>query len=172
GADRAGARALVEDLLSIAGATAFGARTAGEIADRYLEQADARAGDRLDPARRAALLKFLAIRTDPDAAGDAMRAAAREAGVDLGAALDAHEARCGFMAAHGIDLARVEFAPALVRSLDYYDGFVFEARDADDPAGRPLVGGGRYDRLMTRLGAPFEVPAVGAAVFLDRLGGP
>ncbi len=39
GADKAGARALVEDLLKIAGISTLGGRTSGEIADRFLEQA-------------------------------------------------------------------------------------------------------------------------------------
>ena len=47
-ADHAGAKALVEDLLAIAGIDAVGGRTPGEIADRFLEQASlqVRAADR------------------------------------------------------------------------------------------------------------------------------
>ena len=41
-ADHAGAKALVEDLLAIAGIVPVGGRTAGEIANRFLEQAAAR----------------------------------------------------------------------------------------------------------------------------------
>jgi ATP phosphoribosyltransferase regulatory subunit len=32
-----------------------------------------------------------------------------------------------------------------------------------------VVGGGRYDRLMTTLGASAEIPAIGAAIWCDRL---
>jgi ATP phosphoribosyltransferase regulatory subunit len=53
--------------------------------------------------------------------------------------------------------------------LDYYTGFVFEAVDAADPSARPAVGGGRYDGLVRRLGAAVDVPAVGAAVWIERL---
>ena len=40
-----------------------------------------------------------------------------------------------------------------------------------DPArtGDPLVAGGRYDGLLTRLGAPTPIPAVGFAVWIERL---
>ena len=48
-ADHAGAKALVEDLLAIAGIDAVGGRTAGEIADRFLEQAALRSGEPIDP---------------------------------------------------------------------------------------------------------------------------
>jgi ATP phosphoribosyltransferase regulatory subunit len=32
-----------------------------------------------------------------------------------------------------------------------------------------LVAGGRYDGLLTRLGAPAPIPAVGFAVWVERL---
>ena len=56
----------------------------------------------------------------------------------------------------------------MVRNLDYYTGFVFEARDPNRPSDPPIVGGGRYDRLATTLGASAPVPAVGAALWADR----
>ena len=33
----------------------------------------------------------------------------------------------------------------------------------------PVAGGGRYDHLLKAVGAPQDVPAVGAAVHTDRL---
>jgi ATP phosphoribosyltransferase regulatory subunit len=56
-----------------------------------------------------------------------------------------------------------------VRDLDYYTGFVFEAVDPKRGDGRPAIGGGRYDRLARRLGAAEDIPAVGAAIWIDRL---
>jgi len=41
--------------------------------------------------------------------------------------------------------------------------------DAARPGAKPAVGGGRYDGLARRLGASRDVPAVGAAVWIDRL---
>src|SRR5271165_7284285 len=54
-ADHAGAKALVEDLLAIAGIDAVGGRTVGEIADRFLEQAALRSGEPFDAGKRAVL---------------------------------------------------------------------------------------------------------------------
>ena len=34
---------------------------------------------------------------------------------------------------------------------------------------RPALGGGRYDGLARRLGASDDIPAVGAAIAIDRL---
>jgi ATP phosphoribosyltransferase regulatory subunit len=53
--DHAGAKALVEDLLAIAGIDAVGGRSAGEIADRFLEQAALRSGEPIDPEKRKVL---------------------------------------------------------------------------------------------------------------------
>ncbi len=53
----------------------------------------------------------------------------------------------------------------VVRELDYYTGIVFEALLAG--IGKPVVGGGRYDRLYANYGD--SVPATGFALELDRL---
>ena len=37
-------------------------------------------------------------------------------------------------------------------------------------ANGPLVAGGRYDELLTRLGAKAPIPAVGFAVWIERAG--
>jgi len=47
----------------------------------------------------------------------------------------------------------------IVRGLAYYTGFVFEAFQLVGE-GRALAGGGRYDKLVKKLGGP-EMPAVG-----------
>lgn len=50
----------------------------------------------------------------------------------------------------------------IVRGLAYYTGFVFEAFEATGE-GRALAGGGRYDKLIKKLGGP-EMSAVGFAM--------
>ncbi len=168
GVDKNGARALVEDLLSIAGIKSVGGRTAAEIADRFLEQAALKGGHGVDPDARAALERFLAIEGEPDEAAGELRALADDAELGIGPALDRFEHRVGFIAARGVDLAALRFSGRFIRNLDYYTGFVFETRDAARPGDPPLVGGGRYDRLLGMLGAKADVPAVGAALWADR----
>ena len=56
-----------------------------------------------------------------------------------------------------------------MRDFDYYTGFVFEAHDSHSPDARTALAGGRYDGLARRLGASEDIPAVGAAINLDRL---
>ena len=170
GSDPKGAHALVTDLLSIAGINAVGGRSVGEIADRFLEQSALGASTRLPRDVRGLIERFLAIGGDPDQCAAELRALAADANManELGPALDLFESRNGFLAARDIDLKRVQFSTAFGRGFDYYTGFVFELTD---PArtGDPLVAGGRYDGLLTRLGAPAPIAAVGLAVWIERL---
>ena len=161
------AQAFVADLLSIAGIAAVGGRSTAEIADRFLSRMAERAGPGFGDERRAILEQFFAVRGDPDRASGVLRALARDADLDLSRALDLFDERTGFIASHGVDLARLDVRTAFARNLDYYTGFVFEAHGAH-PDG-PVLGGGRYDRLASALGAPDEIPAVGASIWLDRL---
>ena len=170
GSDPKGAHALVTDLLSIAGITAVGGRSVGEIADRFLEQAALGASTKLPRDVRALIERFLAISGDPDEAAAELRALARDANMTsaLGSALDLFESRTGFLAARGVEPKRIKFSTAFGRGFDYYTGFVFELTD---PArtGDPLVAGGRYDDLLTRLGSAAAIPAIGFAVWIERL---
>ena len=60
---------------------------------------------------------------------------------------------------------RVQFDLGLVQRIDYYTGVVFRAFARG--AGRVVLSGGRYDRLIGRLG--FDVPAIGFAVDISAL---
>lgn len=169
GTDKKGARALVEDLLSIAGISSISGRTPGEIAERFLEQASLKAGSALAAEKRVIFERYLTIAGNPDDAARQLRALADDTKLDLTAALDAFEARLGFIAARGFDVGDLQFSARFGRNLDYYTGFVFEAQDRSRTDNRPIVGGGRYDGLLKTLGASADIPAVGAAIWCDRL---
>jgi ATP phosphoribosyltransferase regulatory subunit len=92
---------------------------------------------------------------------------AKGAGIDLGRALQAYTSRFERLKKSGIDLARATFAAEFGRNLEYYSGLVFqiEGQGVDDA----IAGGGRYDGLLTHLGAPKDVPAIGSAIHTERL---
>ena len=82
-----------------------------------------------------------------------MRALASDANIKINAALDLFESRTGFLAARGVEVSRIRFSTRFFIGLDYYTGFEFRLHD---PSGRiepPLVAGGRYDKLLSRLGS-------------------
>jgi histidyl-tRNA synthetase len=70
----------------------------------------------------------------------------------------------------------VQFAPHIIRGLDYYTGTVFEAQAVRGDVNRSILGGGRYDNLLSDVGGD-NIPAVGFAMgdlvitlVLDELG--
>ena len=167
GSDRKAALALVMDLMSIAGATNVGGRSVDEIADRFLEQSTLKGGalprDALDHIKR-----FLAISGNPVQALDQLRALAKETSLDITAAIDAFENRIAFMNERKIDLTTMRFSTSFGRGLDYYTGFEFELHRKGN-GDEPLVAGGRYDGLLTQLGAADPIPAVGFSVWIETL---
>lgn len=50
-----------------------------------------------------------------------------------------------------------------VRGLDYYTGLVFEVRDLSGTINRALLGGGRYDNLVSSYNPNLKIPGVGFA---------
>ncbi|MGE5717594.1 MAG: histidine--tRNA ligase [Acidobacteriota bacterium] len=69
-----------------------------------------------------------------------------------------------------LDAARIPYRidPLLVRGLDYYTRTVFEVTAAGLGAQDAILGGGRYDRLVSDLGGP-KTAGIGFAIGADRL---
>ena len=57
----------------------------------------------------------------------------------------------------------VQFDPSIVRGLLYYTGTVFEAWEVGGDIRRSILGGGRYDNLLSDVGGE-SLPAVGFAM--------
>jgi ATP phosphoribosyltransferase regulatory subunit len=169
GADPKGAHALITDLLSIAGITAVGGRSVGEIAERFLEQAALGAATTLPGETRALIERFLSVAGEPDQAAVELRALAADTKLRLNAALDLFESRTGFLAARGVQVARIRFSTRFFIGLDYYTGFEFRLHDPHARVEAPLVAGGRYDKMFSRLGSSKPIPAVGLGVWIERL---
>jgi ATP phosphoribosyltransferase regulatory subunit len=167
--DPKAARALVTDLLSIAGINAVGGRTVEEIADRFLEQAALGAQASLPKELGALIERFLWIAGDPDKVAAELRTLAKDANVKIDAALDLFESRTGFLAARGVDVSRIRFSTRFFIGLDYYTGFEFRLHDPQGRVSEPLVAGGRYDKLLSRLGSATAIPAVGLGLWIERL---
>lgn len=68
----------------------------------------------------------------------------------------------------GYDNNRVAIDLSVARGLAYYTGPVFEAILSDAPEFGSVVGGGRYDELVTRFIGE-RIPATGASIGVDRL---
>lgn len=169
GADPKAAHAVVEDLLSIAGISAVGGRTPSEIAERFLEQAALARGTGGHDKAAETLKEYLAIETSADEATARLNGFAEDHSLEIGAPIKDFSDRLDAIAANGIAPQRLSFATRFGRRLDYYSGFIFEIYPSKIRDDGPLAGGGRYDRLVTLLGAQKEVPAVGFSMWLDRI---
>jgi ATP phosphoribosyltransferase regulatory subunit len=161
------AEELVATYLEGQGLPLSGNRSLSEITARLLDhEADLRA----DPLRKevaTVIDYYLAVSGPPKEAAKRIAMIAHGAGIDLGPALYAYTRRFERLEESGVDLDQAIFATEFGRNLEYYSGLVFqiEAAGIDDQ----IAGGGRYDGLLSHLGAPTEVPAIGSAIHTERL---
>jgi ATP phosphoribosyltransferase regulatory subunit len=163
------AEALVAEHLDRMGIEPIGTRSVAEIAERLLgEAADRR--ERPLPTETVALIEaYVAVKAPAPAVVDRLAALARSRGVDLSAGLDAFARRLDRIEASGVSSADAEFSAEFGRDLEYYTGFVFEVIAPALGQRSPVAGGGRYDSLLAQVGAPANVPAVGASIHTERL---
>ncbi|WP_085035144.1 ATP phosphoribosyltransferase regulatory subunit [Ensifer aridi] len=152
--------------MELAGFSLVAGRTPHEIATRLIESNELTRVS-LPKAALEALEDFLSIRVPLEQAPDALRGFASAAGLALGPAFDTFLARADAMAAQGLPFGRLTYDAALGRPHDYYTGLVFEFYVPGTD--RALVTGGRYDQLLTLLGADRPIAAVGFSVEIDRV---
>ena len=155
----------IEEEMLDAGISPSAGRSPTEIARRLLEK-QLLSSVKLTKPVLEALEEFLAIRLPLDDAEDALFDFGKKYELVSDQFLMPFKARNRAFLNKGIKLEAVEYDAAFGRPLDYYTGFVFEIRRK---SGDVVIGGGRYNRLMTMLGADRPIPAVGFSVWLDRL---
>ena len=168
--DPATARARIDELLERDALELIGGRTVDEIAGRIAEKA----ADRLETPLAANDSKhiddYLAVRGAlPDTATQ-INEQASAVGGQMSAAARRFEHRVDLFRQRGLAVDEFEFSAVFGRSLEYYTGLVFQI-DVADPAGGTLAvaGGGRYDDMLEDIGAGKPVPAVGCAIYTERL---
>ncbi|HXK54521.1 MAG TPA: ATP phosphoribosyltransferase regulatory subunit [Hyphomicrobiales bacterium] len=171
GLDKAAAANLIEEVLALAGIVPVGGRSAEEIALRFMECSGEAAPAASD--RAVGIVKrYLEIAGSPRGAMAQLAALASDEGLDLGQRIGALDHRFATIEALlgelGADV-ELSFQTEFGRRLEYYTGLVFEIRDPARPETGQLAGGGRYDQLLADLGAGAPIPAVGCAIYVDRL---
>lgn len=142
----------------------IGLRSRAEIAARMAKLAEDAATPPI-PADVVDALETLAGLADK--APKALAAMRELAGVMpwIGASLDLFEQRLSVLAAHGVDVAGLDFEASYGRTtLEYYDGFVFGFYAEARPDLPPVASGGRYDALTSVLGQGRSIPAVGGVI--------
>jgi ATP phosphoribosyltransferase regulatory subunit len=167
--DPASAEALVVAHIEDGGIELIGARTAAEIAEGLLGiAADAKAAP-LSNAAAALIDAYVSTKVPAPQATRHLRKLVGQGSEAISHALDAFERRYMLLEESGLDMSEVPFSGEFGRNVAYYSGFVFEILVAALGPGSPVAGGGRYDGLLKAVGAPRDVPAVGAAIHTERL---
>lgn len=160
--------ALVADIDATMQATGYSTNASRSPLDiaRRLREKLVLSATRLDDAAILVLKEFLSLSVPLSEASSALAGFADAAGLKLPEAQKRFDARVTALVAAGVDPASITYRAAFGRPLDYYTGLVFEVSGADASV---LAGGGRFDRLLTLLGAKDHIPAVGFSLWLDRI---
>ncbi len=138
-------------------------RDAAEIAERLAEKAADRREKPLGRGKAEQLEAYLAIATEASSVEAALGGI--KGGKRFAGARNYFARRLFEMEELGLNPRRFHFAAAFGRELEYYTGFTFQI----EAGGSVVAGGGRYDDLLSDMGAPMKVPAVGCAIHTDRL---
>lgn len=163
-----GAVAHVEKVLGEAGVPLVGGRSMEEIAGRLLEKASDRSEAPLTPEARRRIDGYLAIAGPVADCATALHGVASSSPAFV-TALDYFVRRLREIKKRRLAFDAAQFSAIFGRDLEYYTGFVFEIETKLSGEAVQIAGGGRYDSLMSDIGAPFKVPAVGCAIHTERL---
>ena len=166
--DEREALAYVESQLASTAITLTGGRRPDEIAGRLLEKAQDRSEKRLSSVARQDIDDYLAIQSPLVEASSLLETFAQGA-PGFSAARDRFSLRLRELKRRRIDLAGANFSAVFGRSLEYYTGFVFEVEARVAGTTVQVAGGGRYDSMMSEIGSPVPIPAVGCAIHTERL---
>ena len=169
GLDREGAEEKVAAYLEEQGVPLAGNRSLTEITARLIDLGADLSSDPLRKEMATVIDYYLSVSGPPKESLDRIAMIAKGAGIDLGTALDATVRRFARLEQNGVDLARASFATEFGRNLEYYTGLVFQVGAEGNRDTGPIAGGGRYDDLLSHVGAPRNVPAVGSAIHTQRL---
>jgi ATP phosphoribosyltransferase regulatory subunit len=166
------ARAALNGLLDHLGAgraATIGGRTREEIVDRLMEQAAEAAAVRLDKSQVTLIEGVLSVSGVARECIAKTRALIKGVGGATDAPLAQLETRIDALGRLGFKDDAIRFAARFGRNMEYYTGFVFELWSRDSEGPLQIAGGGRYDTLLSALGAARDIPSVGCAIRDERV---
>ncbi|MFZ1990417.1 MAG: ATP phosphoribosyltransferase regulatory subunit [Alphaproteobacteria bacterium] len=158
------AEAFVSQRVGLADGEEVSGRSAADIAARLVDRAKAAAAPLPDAKSLDVIEAFLAIEGVADQA--ILRLKSLAAGARFAKALARLE-ECAHRARTHQAADDVMISTTLGRSFVYYTGFVFSLSAPGES--EPLAAGGRYDRLLSDLGAREPKAAVGCAIWPERI---
>ena len=167
GRDMIETRRWVESELARKALPLTGGRSPEEIAGRLAEKAADRSAHPLSPDAVRAIDTYLAIEGSAASVLKDLEAVAD--GEAYRSALKQFRRRIEAMAQQGLKPEDFSFAATFGRNLEYYTGFVFQIETDTAQGVSQVAGGGRYDDLLSDIGSPVPVSAVGCAIGTEQL---
>jgi ATP phosphoribosyltransferase regulatory subunit len=144
-----------------------GGRSLEEIAARLADKSADRSAVLLDISKADAITTYLNIVDRADNIEGHLNR--MDCAKNLNAARTVFQKRLDEMEELGLNPKRFEFKATFGRELEYYTGFVFQIDVETEDGLVAVAGGGRYDNLLSDMGSPVPVSAVGCAIHTERL---
>jgi ATP phosphoribosyltransferase regulatory subunit len=144
-----------------------GGRSLEEIAARLADKAADRSEAALEQAKADAITGYLNIVERADNLEGHLNR--MDPGRHFNEARKYFQKRLAEMEELGLNPKRFEFKATFGRDLEYYTGFVFQIEVETLEGFVSVAGGGRYDNLLSDMGSPMPVSAVGCAIHTERL---
>lgn len=160
---------LVRQILSLFVEKEIGQRDLDEIAERFLHRFIRGENSYLPQESLQAIQDYLSISGEPDAVLHQVEKLMQNIGVSPGQALENIYSRVELLKKVGTLPGCVQLDLGFRRGIEYYTGFIFEIHCPELGSVSQVCGGGRYDGLLSALGAHRPIPAVGFALGIDRL---
>ncbi len=162
-------RALVREMLALFVEKEVGHRSLDEIAENFLSRFTAARSLQIPQDCLDAMEEYLTIAGAPDVVLSQVESLLARLGQTTGVAWEAAHRRFELLKAQDALPANARLDLGFRRGIEYYTGFIFEIHCERLGAVSQICGGGRYDRLLSSLGATRQIPAVGFALGVNRL---
>ena len=140
-----------------------GNRSVEEVTERLKEKLADRSEAPLTSTSVALIERHLKLSGNAVAASTKLNQV--EAGKNYQAAASSFAKRLAAFNKQGLDVNAMRFSASFGREIEYYTGFVFQL----EVGGVVVAGGGRYDNMLSDLGASERIPAFGFAIHAERL---
>lgn len=154
----------ITEQMQVDGLSLVEGRTPDDIADRYLEKR-ALAAAKVPHKTIELLQDYLTIKDQLQNVLPKISNLTKAANISLEQTLDDVETHARTLSQR-FPKSEISFETSFSPRLHYYTGLVFEMHNG---AGKTLVSGGQYDRLLQALGAKNQISASGCALWVKRL---
>tara|TARA_S200000501_G_scaffold150620_1_gene142072 strand:+ start:5332 stop:6690 length:1359 start_codon:yes stop_codon:yes gene_type:complete len=167
--DKDTAKIFIRDTIGLAENQSPVGRSLEEITERLIRKSQEVKTNPLSKSTANLIKEFLSISDKPSEAIKKLKNVSNNIDSQLNDKIDKMSERIELMSELNVDLKNSILSLEKGRSVEYYTGFLFDYNYGDQINNQNIAGGGRYDDLIKSVSSNYDIPAVGAAINLDRL---